>query len=254
MRQPQGVENRIKGVGAEIIDAVERCRRGQQVQMVVAFRHQTLDERAVGPFVGKHRVGDALQRILVVVEAGGAERKVEVDDHRIQRQVARDRPCHVVGDGGGADAALGADDRDDPTDRDGFGRREQAADGADHIERRNRPDHVIADAAPYEFAIGRDIVIAADHDHARSGVAYGGEFIETGKNVFVGLGLQNDDVRGRDTVIGLDGGHHAAHFDREMRFGETPVETCGLHRIGRRRGFAESLHRDPRSRRDIIIA
>jgi len=81
-----------------------------------------------------------------------------------------------------------------------------------------------------------------------------GEFVETGKNVFAGLGLQNDDVRSRDAVIGVDGGNHAAHLDREMRFGETAVETRRLHRIGGRRGLAESLHRYPRSWRDIIVA
>ena len=84
--------------------------------------------------------GNALRRILVVVEAGGAEGEVEVGDHRIQRQIARDRPGDVVGDGGSADAALGADHGDDAADRLGFRRREQVADRAHHVDRGDRRD------------------------------------------------------------------------------------------------------------------
>jgi hypothetical protein len=44
----------------------------------------------------EHRVGNPLRRILVVVEAGGAEAEVEVGDHGVELQVARDRPGDVV--------------------------------------------------------------------------------------------------------------------------------------------------------------
>ena len=75
-----------------------------------------------------------LRRVLIVVEAGGAEREVEIGDHGIQREIARDRPGHVVRDGGRADAALGADDGDDAADGLGFRRRKQPADRAHHVE------------------------------------------------------------------------------------------------------------------------
>ena len=78
--------------------------------------------------------------ILIVVEAGGAEGEVEIGDDGIQRQIARDRPGHVVRDGGRADAALGADDGDDPADGLGLRRREQPADRAHHVERVDRRD------------------------------------------------------------------------------------------------------------------
>ena len=134
----------------------------------------------------EHRVGDALQRILIVVEAGGAESEVEIDNDGIQRQIARDRPGHVVRDGGCADAALGADDGDDAADGDGLRGREQAADRADDVDRLDRPNDVVADAAPHQLAIGRDIVGAADHHDAGSGVADGREFVEAGQDVAAG--------------------------------------------------------------------
>ena len=135
-RGAQRVEDRIEGVGAEIVDPIERRRRRQQAEMVGAFRQQAVDERGIDAIGREHRVRDALRRILVVVEAGGAEREVEIGDHRIQREIARDRPGDVVGDGGCADAALGADDGDDAADRLGFRRREQPADRAHHVDAR----------------------------------------------------------------------------------------------------------------------
>ena len=117
-RHAQRIEDRVEGIGAEIIDLVERRRRRQQAEPVGAFRQQALHQGGVGPFLLEDRVGDALHRILIVVETGGAEGEVEIDDDGIQRQIARDRPGHVVRDGGCADAALGADDGDDPADGD----------------------------------------------------------------------------------------------------------------------------------------
>ena len=101
----------VEGVGAEIVDPLQRRRRRQQAEMVGAFRQQAVDEGGIDAIGREHRVRDALRRILVVVEAGGAEGEVEIGDDGIHRQIAGDRPGDVVGDGGGADAALGADDR-----------------------------------------------------------------------------------------------------------------------------------------------
>ena len=95
-------------------------------------------------------------------------------------EIARDRPGDVVRDGGGADAALGADHGDDAADRLGVGRREQAADRAHDVDGADRRDQIVADAAPRQFAIERHVVDAADHDDARAGVADFGELIEAG--------------------------------------------------------------------------
>ena len=102
--------------------------------MIGAFRQQPVDESGVDAVGREHRVGDALRRVLVVVEAGGAEGEIEIGDHGIERKVARDRPGDVVRDGGGADAAFGADHRDDAADRLGVRRREQPADRAHDVD------------------------------------------------------------------------------------------------------------------------
>ena len=172
---------RIESFGAEIIDPIERRRRRQQAQMVGAFRQQAVDEGGVDAVGREHRVGDALRRILVVVEAGGAEGEIEIGDDGIEREVARDRPGDIVGDGGGADAAFGADHRDDAADRLGVRRREQSANRAHDVERADRRDQVVADAAPDQLAVEHDVVDAADHDDARAGVADFGELIEAGR-------------------------------------------------------------------------
>ena len=177
------IENRIEGLIAEVIDVFERRRRRQQAEVVGAFRQQALDEGGIGSLAREDRVRYSLQRVLVEVEPGGPESEIEIDNDGIQRDVARDGPGDVVRDGGRADAALCADDGDDPADGDGLRCREQAADRADHIEGIDRSNHVIADAAPHQFAIGNVIIFIADHHDARSGVAHGRELVEAGQNI-----------------------------------------------------------------------
>jgi hypothetical protein len=187
--------------------------------------------------------------ILIVVEAGGAEGEIEIGDHGIQCEIARDRPGDVMRDRGSADAALGADHGDDASDRLGFRRREQVADRAHDVDGGDRGDRVVADAAAHQFAIERDVVDLADHDHAGSGVAHGGELVEAEQDVVAAFGLQDDHVRGRRRTIRLDGGSHAAHLDLEMRLAKSAV-------FARSRGFnrlAEGLHRYPRRRRNMIF-
>ena len=172
-------------------------------------------------------------------------------DDGVEPEIARDRPGHVVRDGRRADAALGAGHRDHPPDGDRLRCREQAADRAHHVEHLNRPDHVVADAAADQFAIGRDLV--ADHDHARAGVADGGEFVEPGQEIAGPCGFQHDHVRGRRGVIVLDGGLDAAHVDRKVRFREAAVLACRAGRGRRCYCLAKGLHRDARGRRDIVV-
>jgi len=77
----------------------------------------------------------------------------------------------LVGDRGGADATFGPDHRDDAADRLGVRRREEAAHRAHDLQRADRRDQIVADAAPYQFAIERDIVHAPDDDEAGAGIA-----------------------------------------------------------------------------------
>ncbi len=151
--------------------------------MIGALRQQAVDEGGVDAVGRKHRFGDALRRILIEIEAGGAEREIEIGHHRIEHQVARERERDIVGDGGGADAALGADHGDDAADRLGIGRREQSAHRAHDLQGADRRDQIVADAAPDQLAIERDVVHAADDDDAGAGVAIIGELIETGEDL-----------------------------------------------------------------------
>ncbi len=252
-RHAQRIEDRVEGVGAEVVDLIERGRRGQQAETVGAFRQQAFHVGGIEPIGREYRVRNPLHRILIVVEAGGAEREVEIDDDGIQREIARDRPGHIVRDGGRADAAFGTDDGDHPADRDRLGRREQAADRAHHIEDHDRPDDVVVDATAHQFTIRRDIAGAADHDDTGAGIADGRELIEAGEDVVAALGFQDDDVRRRRLVIGIDRGFDAAHMDRQMGLGEAAVFGRPSRRRRGRIGRAEGLHRYARRRRDVIV-
>ena len=246
--------DRIEGFGAEIVGALQRRRRRQQAEMIGAFRQQAVDEGSIDAVGREHRIGDALRRILVEVEAGGAESEIEVGNHRIEREVARDREGDVVRHRRGADAALGADHREDAADRLGVRRDEEPAHRAHHVEGSDRRDQVVADATPGQFAIKRHVVDAPDNHDAGTGVADLGEFVERGQD-FVGalVGFDDDDVRRRRAAIGLDGGGGAAHLDLDMRLAQPPVFAGGLHGS---RGFhrlAEGLHGHARCRRDMLL-
>ena len=221
--------------------------------MIGAFGEQALDQRGVGPVGLEHRVGDALQWILVVVEARGPEREVKIDDDGIKRKVACDRPGDIVRDGGRAHAALGADDRDDASGRHRILCGEEAADRSDHVERLDRTDHVVVDAAAHQFPIGHVIVGAADHDDAGAGIAMACQLIEAVKDIAAAVGLEDDHVRRRHPLIDVDRGRDAAHLDSEMRLGQAAVFA---RRTDRGRGFlglAERLHRYARHRRNVVL-
>ena len=160
-----------------------------------------------------------------------------------------------MSDGGGADAALGADHRDDAADRFGVGRGEQAANRAHHVDGADRRNHVVADAAPNQLAVERDIVGPADHDDAGAGVAEFGQRIEAGQDaVAAAFRFQHDDIGRRRTAIGFDRGGDAAHLDFDMRLAETPIFAG---RLDRGRGFdrlAERLDGHARRRRDVLVA
>ena len=67
--------------------------------MVGAFRQQPVDERRVDAVGRKYRLGDALRRILIVVETGGAEGEIEVGDDRVELQIVGDGERDIVGNG-----------------------------------------------------------------------------------------------------------------------------------------------------------
>ncbi|OIQ67180.1 hypothetical protein GALL_512450 [mine drainage metagenome] len=194
-----------------------------------------------------------MRGILIIVEAGGAERKIEIGHHRIQRKIARDGPGHVVRDRGCANSTLCADDGDDAADGLCFRRGKQPADRAHHVKGIDGRDHIVADAATHQFAIKRDVIDATDHDDARSRIAHGCELIEAGEDVVAAFGLENDDIRRRRAAIGFDGGRHAAHLNLEVGLTEASILPRRLHRRRGLHGLAESLHGHPRGRGDVIV-
>src|SRR5262249_43025818 len=149
---------------------------------------------------------------------------------------------HVVSDGRGADASLGADHRDDAADRLRLRGRVQGADGAHHVDDGHRGDDVFADATPHEFAVEHDVVDTAEDNDARAGVADASEFFEAAENIAAPVGLEHDNVRGRRVFVGLDRGNDAAHLDLEVSLAKTAVFTGRLDRSGGFDGVAERLH------------
>ncbi len=134
------------------------------------------------------------------------------------------------------------------------GEREQPADRAHDVDGADRRDQIVADAAPRQLAIERHVVDAADHDHARAGIADFGELIEPVQN-FVGVVFRfdQDDVRRRRAAIGLDRGGDAAHLDFHMRLAQAAVLAGGLHGGGGFNRLAKRLDRDPRRGCDVFV-
>jgi hypothetical protein len=117
----------------------------------------------------------------------------------------------------------------------------------------DRRDHIVADAAAHQLAIERDVVDAADHDDAGSGIAHGRELVEARKDIVAAFGLENDHVRSRRGAVGLDGGCHAAHLNLEMGLVEAAVFARRLHGGGGFHRLAKGLHRHARRRGDVIV-
>ena len=104
------LEHLVEGVLAEIVGLVEGGRRGEKAEMVLAFGEQAVEQNLVQPVGAEHGVGDALRGVEIEIEPGRAEGQIEVGEDHVGAEEARHRPGDVVGDGGGADAALGADE------------------------------------------------------------------------------------------------------------------------------------------------
>ena len=174
------VDDLGEGALVEIVGAVERRRRGKQAEVVRAAGEQAVEEDVVEPLGRVDRLGDALRRILVEVEAGGAEGEVEIGDDDVVLEIAGDRPGDVVGDHRGADAALAADEGDGAAERLGRAIDVELADRLDDAHEVDRDDEILADAAPHQLAVELDVVDVADDDDLGAGVADLGEAVELG--------------------------------------------------------------------------
>jgi hypothetical protein len=159
-----------------------------------------------------------------------------------------------VGDDRGADAALGADHREDSADRFGIRRAEQRADGAHDIDGAHRHDHVVADAAADQLAVEHHVVVAADDDDPGPGIADVRELVEAGENAGAAiLRFENHHIRRRRGFVGFERGGDATHLQPQMDLRQPAVLPRGLDGRGRLRRLAECLHRHPRRRRNELL-
>ena len=192
--------------------------------MLGATRQKAVEIDLVDAVGGKHRFRDALGRILVEIDVGGAERQVHVGNHHLGLEQGRHGPGDVVADGRGTDATLGADEGDGAAERLGIGIDEQRGDDAHQIGDGHRRDHVFGNAVPDEFAIQRDIVVVTDDDDLGVGIADFGEIVQIVEEVVrAGRRFQNDQVRRRRGLVELDGRRDAAHIDAGLRLGHAAV-------------------------------
>ena len=151
--------------------------------MLGAFGEQAVEQHLIEPLGALQRLGDALHRVLVEVEARGAEGQVEVGDDDVGLQDLRHGPGGVVAHRAGADAALGADEGDDVADGIGVGIVVEVRQALDQLQRRDRSDQVLAHAALQQLTVEHDVVGAADHHHLGAGVAALREPVELGQHL-----------------------------------------------------------------------
>ena len=223
--------------------------------MIRAFRQKPVDESRVDAIRRKHRVRDAHRRILIEVETRCTERKIHVGDDGVQAKILRDRERDVMRDGRGADAAFRADHGKHTPERFRAGRREQSRNRAHEIDGRKRRDEIITDAAAHELAIENDVVVPADDNDLRAGVANLGKTVEARDQIdAVAKMLDDENVRRRGALVGFKRGDQSAHLDFHMGFGHAAIADSGLHRAREIGGFAKSLNGNARNRHDVPLA
>jgi len=120
---------------------------------------------------GLARVGDALDGILIEVEARRAEGQVVVDDAGARAEVLGHGEGDIVRQGRGADAALGPHECQGAADEGGGGVGVEAGDGAHQLQRVQRRHEVFAHAPAHQLAIQADVVGLPDHHDLGARVA-----------------------------------------------------------------------------------
>lgn len=158
-----------------------------------------------------------------------------------------------MGDGRGADAALGTDKGDRPSDRIGFGIGEQTRNRAHQICKRDRRDHVFGDARADQLAVKGNVVVMADDDDAAGRIADIGQFVEPRHQFVAAAGDFNKDQIGRGCgLVEFDGCGKTAHVDARLRLRHPPVFGHALDGRCHGLGLAERLHGNARHRPDLL--
>src|SRR5688572_17367939 len=166
------IENRADGVAVDVEITVDHAAGGKQAQLVVAFGQEPVEQGGVDALGRTQGVGDAHAAFLIEVQTRGAEGQIEIGDDGFGIVAAGDQPADVVGDGARADAALGADEGDDPADRLRLGIVVEVRNHLDHLQEIYGGDEVFAHSLAHQLPVQNDIVDVADHDDFGRRVAY----------------------------------------------------------------------------------
>ncbi len=223
-RAPHQVEQHIEGLDIDRGVGLERAGRGEQPDVLVVLGQEALEEHLVEPLRMGQRVLDALLGFEVEGERHRAEGEIEVEHDDVVVKRLGERPCRVVRHGAAARAALGAHERDDPTER-RLGR--IAAHRGDRLEdllRRERRHQIVAHSLLNQGAIYLHVVfLAQDHD-LRAGLAHLRQAVDLLQHGVAVLGRLDDDQVGRRVVVEEgDGVVEAARFDVDRRLLEPAV-------------------------------
>ena len=183
-----------------------------------------------------------------------AERQVEIHHNGVEHDVACNRPGDIVGDGGGADATLGANHGKRATDRIGIGRGENAGHRADDILAFDRRDQIVGDAATDQVAIELHVVETADDDHLGAGIAAFRQPVEAVEQFLAHAGvLDQHHVRRRRIAIGFQRRGDAAGLELEMCLRHAAIFSGNRNARADVVAFAERLNRHPRNVGDVIV-
>ncbi len=110
-----------------------------------------------------------------------------------------------MGDGGGSDAPLGANDRDHPPERLGARDAEQLGYRLDEVHHAKRGHQIFADATRDQLPVEDDVVELAENDDLGPCVAIFGELLQLREQrVATRRSLENDNIRRRRTLVSLD--------------------------------------------------
>ncbi len=241
------LDDLLEAALAQIIGPVERRGRREQGNVVGRLAHQPVEHHGVHLVLGEHGVGDALGRVLVEIEPGGAERQVEIDDQHVLADRMGDGPGDIVRDGRRPRSTLGRNKADGPPD----GRRavggEQIGDGVDDRAAVGGHHQIFGHPGPDQAAIEHHVVDMADDDDAGRGVAHLGQL---GQRRLDPVGRQrrfDDDEVGRGVgAIGLHRAIEPAIMGGQRHLGHAPVLRRVLDDLGGLGVLAERLDGDAR--------
>ena len=201
---------------------------------------------------GEHRLCNALRRILIVVEARGSKSQIEIGDDRRHLRNRREAPRQIVGDGGGSNSPLGANDRDHTPKGLRAGHREQLGYRLDEVDDAERRHQIFADPTRHQLPVENDVIELAENDDLGPRIAIFSELFELAEQRLPTRGgFEHDDIRRRRAFVGFNRRRRAAHVLLDMRLGHSAIGYRGADDgcdIGR---FAKRLDRHARHRLDL---